>query len=180
MTEASLDELRERRDELQELEDAVSYVRRVAQGRADLVRDAMERYSDDGDPTPVYIRADLGADLRQVLADRLLAGGDRPPRPAEDFSDHPLSHELDRLCAEGGFNQLDVSTYAEMEALLARLDAFERRVSATRRELFTELEAVTDGIAERIRAALAGTGDQGAGDYGAGDHGAGNPGTGDP
>ena len=80
MTGASLEELRHRRDELQALEDAVSYVRRVAQGRADLVRDAMELYSDDGDPTPVYIRRDLQSGLRHVLSDRLLAGGERPPR----------------------------------------------------------------------------------------------------
>jgi hypothetical protein len=156
MSEMTLDDLRTRRDELQALEDAVSYVRRVAQGRADLVRDAMARYSDDGDPTPVYIRPDLQSGLRQVLADRLLAGGDRPPRPAEDFSDHPLSDELDRLCVEHGFNRLDVATFDELEILLANLDAFERHVSATRQEVFAELDAVTDTIVERYRADVAG------------------------
>ena len=98
----SLDDLRTRRAELQTIDDAVSYVRRVAQGRADLARDAMARSSDDGDPTPVYIRDDLQSGLRDVLADRLLAAGDRPPRPAEDFSDHPLNAELDAICARSG------------------------------------------------------------------------------
>lgn len=148
-----LAELRVRRDELQAVDDAVSYVRRVAQGRADLARDAMHRYSDDGDPTPVYIRPDLESGLRDVLSDRLLAGGDRPPRPAEDFSDHPLSAELDILCAEHGFSRLDVLDYGQLEDLVARLDAFEQQVSAQRRDVFAELDAVTDEIAEHYRTA---------------------------
>ena len=41
--ELSLDEIRERRRVLQELDDAVSYVRRVAQGRADLARAELAR-----------------------------------------------------------------------------------------------------------------------------------------
>lgn len=148
-----LSALRARRDELQAIDDAVSYVRRVAQGRADLARDAMHRYSDDGDPTPVYIRPDLASGLRDVLSDRLLAGGDRPPRPAEDFSDHPLSAELDMLCAEHGFSRLDVLDFDQLETLVARLDAFEQDVSAQRRDVFAELDAVTDEIAEHYRAA---------------------------
>ena len=102
-----IDELRRRRAELQALDDAVSYVRRVAQGRADLARDAIGRSSDDRDPTPVYARRDLHGELRDVLADRLLGDEARPPRPAEDFSDHPLAVELDELCAANGFGRLD-------------------------------------------------------------------------
>lgn len=147
-----LNELRRRRDELQQLDDVVSYVRRLAQGRADLVRDALERYSDDGDPTPVYTRPDLRSGLRIVLSDRLLGAGDRPPRPAEDFSDHPLSAELDELCATNGYSRLDVLDLRQLESLLDALDAFERRVSAQRRELFAELDAVTEAIVEHYRA----------------------------
>jgi len=42
-SELSFDELRRRRRELQERDDAVSYVRRVAQGRADLARAELAR-----------------------------------------------------------------------------------------------------------------------------------------
>jgi hypothetical protein len=150
MTE-SLDDLRRRRRELQAEEDAVSYVRRVAQGRVDLVRDAMAQYSDDGDPTPVYIRRDLHSGLSGVLADRLLAGGERPPRPAEDYSDHPLNDELDRLCADHGFGRLDVLTYDQLELLAGRIGDFEGRVSARRQVLFAELDQVTDAIVEHYR-----------------------------
>ena len=147
----SLDELRARRAELQTVDDAVSYVRRVAQGRADLARDALERSSDDGDPTPVYTRDDLQAGLRDVLADRLLAAGDRPPRPAEDFSDHPLNGELDTICAGGGFSRLDRRRRGELESLVAALDAFEQRVSAQRRAVFAELDELTEELVNRYR-----------------------------
>ena len=147
----SLDELRARRAELQTIDDAVSYVRRVAQGRADLARDAMERSSDDGDPTPVYGRDDLHSGLRDVLADRLLASGDRPPRPAEDFSDHPLNAELDSLCASRGFSRLDQLNRAKLADLVAAIDEFEQRVSAQRREVFAELDELTDELVNRYR-----------------------------
>src|SRR5262245_16969373 len=90
-----LADLRARRLELQELDDVVSYVRRVAQARADLARAELARRA-GGDA------AELTDDLRGVLADRLLAGSDRPPRPAEDFSEHSRAIELDRLCAAHG------------------------------------------------------------------------------
>jgi hypothetical protein len=155
----SLDELRERRAELQAVDDAVSYVRRVAQGRADLARDALERSSDDGDPTPVYIRDDLQAGLREVLADRLLAAGDRPPRPADDFSDHPLNAELDSICATHGFSRLDELTRQALADLVEALDVFERRVSAQRKTVFAELDELTDELVNRYRATAGAAGD---------------------
>ena len=147
-----LDELRHRRSQLQQLDDAVSYVRRVAHGRADLARDAIGRSSDDRDPTPVYARRDLHGELRDVLADRLLGDDARPPRPAEDFSDHPLAVELDEICADRGFSRLDRLTRGELEQLVAALDAFEQRVSTQRKEVYDELDALTEELVVRYRA----------------------------
>ena len=155
----SLEELRERRSVLQGVDDAVSYVRRVAQGRADLARDALVRSSDDGDPTPVYIRDDLQAGLREVLADRLLAAGDRPPRPADDFSDHPLNAELDSLCATHGFSRLDELDRQSLADLVGALDEFEQRVSARRRTVFAELDELTDELVNRYRVTAGATDD---------------------
>lgn len=148
-------ELKARRSELQALDDAVSYVRRVAQGRADLARDALERASDDGDPTPVHVRGDISGGLRDVLADRLIATGGRPPRPAEDFSDHPLSAELDEICTAGGFHRLETMSRPQVEALVAAIDRFEQRVSAQRKQIFAELDALTDELVDRYRATVA-------------------------
>jgi predicted component of type VI protein secretion system len=143
---AALDlaQLRARRVELQQLDDVVSYVRRVAQARADLARAELAR-REGGDA------ADLTADLRGVLADRLLAGSDRPPRPAEDFSEHPRSIELDRLCAEHGFGRLSELEPDELAALAAALDDFERQVSAERHDVFARLDELTDELVRRYR-----------------------------
>jgi hypothetical protein len=148
----SVDELRRRRAELQALADAVSYVRRVAQGRADLARDALGRVGDDRDPTPAH----SPDELRDVLADRLLGDDARPPRPAEDFSDHPLAAELDELCAANGFGRLDRLTRTELEQLAAAIDTFERNVSVQRKAVFDELDAVTDELVDRYRIAESG------------------------
>jgi hypothetical protein len=144
-TTLGLADLRARRRELQELDDAVSYVRRVAQGRADLARAELARRSGDPDGR------ELTDDLAGVLGDRLLSGSDRPPRPAEDFSEHPRAAELDGLCAERGFGRLDELDPDELAALAGALDDFERRVSTERHELFAELDALTEELVRRYR-----------------------------
>ena len=140
-----LTQLRARRRELQELDDAVSYVRRVAQGRADLARAELARRS-SGERDK-----ELADDLRGVLADRLLSGSDRPPRPAEDFSEHPRAVELDRLCAEHGFGRLSELDTGEVAALAEVLEDFERRVSAERHDVFAELDELTDELVRRYQ-----------------------------
>jgi hypothetical protein len=134
----SLDELRQRRHALQEADDAISYVRRVAQGRADLARAELERRRGLGS------EGDRQDELRDVLADRLLAGPGRPPRPIEDWSDHPRAVELDRLCADHGFGRLLELDEVELTQLVAALDKFERAVSAERQAVYRELDVVTD------------------------------------
>jgi hypothetical protein len=140
----SLDEIRERRRILQELDDAVSYVRRVAQGRADIARAELAR-RDGGSAT------ELTDDLRHVLGDRLLGSSDRPPRPAEDFSDHPKSAELDRLCAARGFSRLDELEDTAVAELAAALDAFEGEVSSERHQVFAELDDLSEELVRRYR-----------------------------
>lgn len=154
MSDAELDALRHRRDELQQVDDGVSYVRRVAQGRADVVRDTLNRKLGISDLTPLHTgrHDDLPGELSEILADRLLGDGGRPPRPVVDFSDHPLAVELDRLCAASGFGRLDELEPDDLERLAAAIEEFERKVSARRRELFAELDGVTEELVERLRA----------------------------
>ncbi len=137
---STLDDLRQRRRALQDRDDAVSYVRRVAQGRADLARAELARRL-GGSPAPSEDRQE---ELRDVLADRLLAGPGRPPRPIEDHSDHPLSAELDQLCADHGFGRLLELDADGLSALAQALDEFEAAVSAERQGVFAELDDLTD------------------------------------
>jgi hypothetical protein len=141
----TLDELRALRGELQAEDDVVSYVRRVAQARVDLVRAEMHRRERGERPE------DLSRELRVVLSNHLTSGAPRPPRPVEDLSDNELSDDLDAICAEHGFSRLEDLTVSELNQLDERLTAFERGVSDDRRERYDRLDALSAELVRRYR-----------------------------
>ncbi|CAN5523733.1 hypothetical protein BH23ACT3_BH23ACT3_11790 [soil metagenome] len=143
--ELTLDELRSLRTKLQREDDIVSYARRVAQARLDLVRSELTR-RDRGEST-----IDLPSELRIVLSQHLTGGPARPPRPTDDLGDHPLSDELDAICAANGFSRLDELDLPEAEQLAAALTEFERRISADRRDRFDRLDALSAELVRRYR-----------------------------
>lgn len=150
-----LGELRAERGRLQDEDDRVSYVRRAAQSRLDLVRAARERRRDGTAVDPASV--DMSGELRQVLAQQLTGGpSTRPPRTGrDDIADGPLVDELDRLCAEGGFSRLSSPTAplddAELDALEAALAGFERRISDDRRARFERIDALGAELVRRYR-----------------------------
>lgn len=140
----ALGELRARRAALQEQEDAVSYVRRVVQARLDLVRAESARRGAK-DPTPIT------QELPVILSQHLTGGPARPPRPTVDLSDHPLAVELDELCASLGEGRLLELSDEELGALSRELEAFERRRSAQRKDLFAQIDELSDELVRRYR-----------------------------
>jgi hypothetical protein len=142
----SLDELRSLRHQMQLEDDAVSYARRVAQARLDLLRAEAERRSAGSGA-----QAEPTDDLRGLLSQHLTGGPARPPRPTEDLSDHPLAVELDELCAEGGLGHLAELDDAQLADLVAAIDAFETKVSSDRRERFERLDALSAELVRRYR-----------------------------
>jgi|SRR6478609_6085755 hypothetical protein len=141
----SLDELRSLRNRLQVEDDEVSYVRRVAQARVDLVR-AEQHRRDRGE-----VSDDLSSELRVVLSTHLTGGSPRPPRPVDHVADNPLSDELDGVCAENGFGHLEDLTPTELTDLEHHLTAFERRVSDDRRDRYDRLDALSAELVRRYR-----------------------------
>lgn len=145
--ELSLDELRALRSQLQNDDDALSYVRRLVQARLDLV--GAERASRESG-------ADLNVaqDLPSILGRHLTGGGGaapRPPRPTEDASEHPLAIELDELCSRLGANHMTELSDTELDALSAALQSFEHARSHERRELFSRLDALSAELVHRYR-----------------------------
>ncbi|CAN5812558.1 hypothetical protein BH20ACT4_BH20ACT4_13370 [soil metagenome] len=136
----SLDDLRQLRQRLQTTEDAVSYARRVAQTRLDLVRARL----DDAD-RPV---ADQLAD---VLSRRLLSASGRPPRGTDAHAGDPVTEELEALSSELGFSRLDSLSRAELENLAVALEQFEHRVSSERQKLFARIDALGADLVRRYR-----------------------------
>jgi hypothetical protein len=143
--ELSLEELRTRRQEMQLEDDAVSYARRVAQARLDLVKSERLQHETEPEDGPIT------DELRSVLSQQLTGGPARPPRPTEDLSDHPLAVELDELCATHGFGRLSHLDDAEVASLCAALEEFEARVSSDRRERFDRLDALSAELVRRYR-----------------------------
>ncbi len=144
-TELTLDELRTLRNELQSEDDVVSYVRRVAQARLDLVRAEAHR-RERGEA-----HEDLPSELRVVLSSHLTGGAPRPPRPVENLDDNELSDRLDAVSAEHGFSRLEDLLPSELQNLDEQLTAFERQVSDDRRERYEWLDALSAELVRRYR-----------------------------
>jgi hypothetical protein len=139
-----LDELRAIRSALQQEDDAVSYVRRLAQARLDLVRAEM-RHRAAGDDH------NITGELPAILGSHLTGGPARPPRPAEDFSYHPLAVALEDLCSEAGSTDLPSMTPEELAEYAARLHEFEQERSHERKALFGRIDALSAELVRRYR-----------------------------
>lgn len=138
-----LPELRALRAELQHADDAVSYVRRLAQARLDLARAERRHRSQGGD--------DISEELPAILGSHLTGGPPRPPRPAEDASGHPLAIELEELCSRLGATHLDALSDDELATLITELDQFEQMRSSERKELFGRIDALSAELVRRYR-----------------------------
>jgi hypothetical protein len=141
----TLEELRAARTELQHEDDVVSYARRVAQARLDLVRAELTHRERGDEPV------DLPSELRVVLSQQLTGGQARPPPPTDDLSDDPVARELDAICTQHGFSRLEELDNDELTALTHALTDYERRVSADRRDRFERLDALSAELVRRYR-----------------------------
>lgn len=141
-TSLPLAELRELRSELQHRDDVVSYARRVAQARLDLVKSEMARRQ-SGDS--------VSDGVTEVLSQHLTGGPARPPRPAEDLSDDALSRELDAICSEHHYGRVEELDEGELGVLADAIGDFEQRVSQDRRDRFDKLDALSAELVRRYR-----------------------------
>ena len=141
----SLVELRALRARLQNDDDAVSYVRRLAQARLDLVQAEKRRRIDGGSPES------LSEELPSIRSTHLTGGAPRPPRPAEDFSGHPLAEQFDALMDRAGDNDLSALSGDELVKYADALHAFEQARSHERRELFTRIDELSAELVRRYR-----------------------------
>ncbi len=140
----SLVELRALRAKLQNDDDAVSYVRRLAQARLDLVQAEKRRRLDGGSER-------LSDDLPSILSTHLTGGAPRPPRPAEDFSSHPLADQFEELQDRAGDHDLSSLSSDELVAYADALHEFEQARSHERRELFTRIDELSAELVRRYR-----------------------------
>ena len=139
--------LRSQRRALQQQEDAVSYVRRLTQGRLDLVLDE-ERRRQRGVDEPV---GSVTERLAEVFGQQQGGGSARPPRETVVPSDHPLMQQLDELCDQFQFAQLDTLSDSDLRQLRDSLQLFEQSCSQQRHELFEQIDALTTQLVQGIK-----------------------------
>ncbi len=146
----SLAVLREVRDHYQDVENGLSYARRIVQGRLDTVSVELERRGDG-------LTGDAAGDLLERLPDALAAHTRGPglPRPIRDLEPPAWADELlveldeiltpSQLAEIGRLDDVDLATAA------ARIGDVERDLSAARHEVHRRIDRVQDELVGRYR-----------------------------
>ena len=149
VTALSMDELRAKRSESQAIEVGLSYLRRLAQGRLDIVAAEQRRRVDGGEPVD---HEHLVASLSDILGDHLVAPGNGrlPQLMTPDLSAFDAG-PLDAIAGPSRLSNLGECTDADLADLVEKLSVFEAEVSAERRTLFTTIDALQAEITRRYK-----------------------------
>jgi len=149
VTELSMEELRSRRSDCQELEVALSYQRRMAQGRLDIVAAERARRAVGAEPPD---HDDLVERLSGILADRTHAPGPgRLPTLMTPAPDELDTTELDALAPPRILSNLADQDATEIERLLDTLSSHEAEISLRRRALHERIDLLQAEITRRYR-----------------------------
>lgn len=142
----SLGELRSVRDHYQEVENGLSYARRIVQGRLDILTVELERRGEGG-----------GGDLMERLPEALAQHTRGPglPRPVRDL-DPPawaddILGELDRIFSPAQLGELADVEEAQVIGAAAEVGELEREISSARSELHRRIDRVQDELVGRYR-----------------------------
>lgn len=151
LPELPLADLRAKRDQCSELETDLSYLRRLAQARIDLITAESERR-----------QSGLSAPGPQVLVEQLPhilgehARGEGPGRlpvllaPAEGVQEK-LAARVEAICSSDQLGSLAELSSSQLEELLVKLSSLEREVSAERRALHAVQDKLQEELVRRYR-----------------------------
>jgi hypothetical protein len=149
LSSLSMDELRSLRSECQRVEDAVSYQRRLVQGRLDVLQAESDRRNAGAPP------ADLESLVASLPGD--LAGGVAGPRRGhvayeiEQADLEEVSTAVDAVVGPSQLAALPGLSTGELAELAEHLRVLERDVSSRRRLVFDRLDALADEVGRRYR-----------------------------
>lgn len=146
LSSCSIAELRIIREQYQEVESGLSYIRRIVQGRLDTLSMEIERRADAA-----------GADLLGRLPEALAAHTRGPglPRPVRDLEPPPWADDalgaLDGLLTPAQLAELGSLEDAALIAAAERTGEIEREVSAQRHEMHRRIDRIQDELIGRYR-----------------------------
>jgi hypothetical protein len=141
-----LDEVRARRAALQNDEVGLSYLRRLVQGRLDIVAAATRNRGGS--------MSSLVDDLPEILGEHVHAPGTGrlPTLMAPSAEDETrLRAELDAVVAPESLTALDRLDDDELADLVVRLNAFEREISERRRHVHHDIDARQAELTRRYK-----------------------------
>lgn len=149
LEERPLPEIRSMREACQGAETKLSFLRRVAQGRLDVVHATLERR-----------RTGRDADLTTVVEELSDIIGEGPPRPpgtgrlpmhmAPEFDDD-LSADLDEILDAAQIGELPTMPEGRLQELLQQLTEFESTTSDRRRALHERIDRLQAEIVRRYK-----------------------------
>ena len=149
LTALSMDELRAKRAESQAVEVGLSYLRRLAQGRLDIVAAEQRRRAEGGAPVD---HEHLVESLSDILGEHLIAPGNgRLSQLLGPDLGEVDTAPLDAIAGPSRLAALPDLTDAEVAELLEQLAAYEHDVSARRRALFEQIDALQAEITRRYK-----------------------------
>ncbi len=149
--EMSLDEIRERRAQSWEAEDALSVLRRMVQGRLDIVHAELGRRAGGDQGADI---AHLVEQLPEILSEggRSAQGRGRlPTNLAPDLNYRKLTAELDRIIdvdTSGGLPHMDEQ---RVRGIAEALEDLERNVSSRRRAVQERIDALQAEVVRRYK-----------------------------
>jgi hypothetical protein len=150
LTSRPIEDVRAMRAECQAFENAMSYVRRLAQGRLDIVAAELERRRGGGDPADL---STLVAALPGILADR--PRGVAPVRAPSEVSVERLADSmvarLDTIVGAGNLTDLSAHDDGDLVAMREALSDVEGSLSADRRALHDVIDALQAELTRRYR-----------------------------
>ncbi len=151
LTQRDLADVRALRDDAQRVEGGLSFVRRMVQGRLDIVGAELTRRRQGGDPDDL---SGLIGQLPDLLADHGHGSGAAPRSPRLlEFEAVPdeLAAELDQIVDTDALTDLRHLDDDALDAIAHQLVEFERWVSERRRTVQDRLDGLQAEIARRYR-----------------------------
>ena len=145
------DQLRTRRVAAEAEEEAVSYIRRLLQGRLDILRAELRHRHESGSDVAGDLLSQLSAVLSDDHPDQRDTLGTRATRLRVPTDTEPHQQRLDEVVAGSSLDDLEDLPVETLEVYVSRLTEFEQQLSATRRQLFDRIDALRNELAARYK-----------------------------
>ncbi|MDQ1397243.1 MAG: hypothetical protein QOG64_2502 [Acidimicrobiaceae bacterium] len=152
LTSLPMDEVRNRRTECQAVEVSLSYLRRMVQGRLDIVLAEVKGRRDGTGQGDLHSLVDQHP---EILSEGVHAPGNGRlsglMAPAEPEIDGELMDELNTVASPDCLGQLPTTSDEELRQLIDGLSALEREVSGRRKALHERIDALQEEIVRRYK-----------------------------